>query len=807
MAARRRRALVLTAIALLAIVSVEGVRRLSFDTDVLSLLPQTGRITPAFRQFLASFGSLDQLYIVFTAPEEHGIDEYREAVDAWTAELRRAPEIARVDSGTVDGTRDFGWLTDRLLLLFPGAALDEALRRLHPDGLPRAVADSRELLTVPSPEVAELVRQDPAGLFSLLRDTFGSTPARLNIGASRDGYVTPDGRRRLVIARPAEPPYDAEFSRALDLRLRSMGTTLSGRAPAVEEGDEALPPMRVEFAGGHRIAVETEAVVKRESILNSVGALVLILPLLFLVFRSGWLVMVGPLPAALSLLVVLGAVGYAGMRLSAAATGAAAMLFGLGIDGVVLLYVAHLLPHAGTTSDDGTAALAGPATSMLLGMWTTAATFYGLTFVDFPSLEQLGLLIGHSMVICGVLTLLIVPALLPRLPARPDRHLLTMPWLAGWVRDHRAVVLGAAVVVTVILGAASSRLRIDPTLDRLRSVTDAARLEAETGQAFGLPRDVYVVLAQGPALEPLLEANERLAVRLASDVPGLSFEAPTRLLPSAAAQARTAAKIDAASLSPDVVRASLEQARISEGFRDGAFDPFAARVDRLLDVKQRLTYEGYMEHGLGDLVQRFVARDGGRWLLATYVFPGRDAEIERLQEIVSTAEGTQTLTGLPLVNRELARGFGPQFLKGLAIGAALVVLLIVAAFRDARLSMFALLPTALGLIWTAGLLALGGVELDLFAVFGVVTLLGVGVDYGVHLVHRCHERGNAMQATAELAPVILVAAAITILGYGTLVMSSYPPLRSIGLVSIVSVAALAAASVLVLPALLADRPQ
>ena len=81
--------------------------------------------------------------------------------------------------------------------------------------------------------------------------------------------------------------------------------------------------------------------VKRESILNTVGSLALILPLLFIVFRSLWLVAVGSLPSALSLVVVLGALGFAGAQLSAAATGAAAMLFGLGVDGVVLLYVAH----------------------------------------------------------------------------------------------------------------------------------------------------------------------------------------------------------------------------------------------------------------------------------------------------------------------------------------------------------------------------------------------------------------------------------------------------------------------------------
>ena len=71
--------------------------------------------------------------------------------------------------------------------------------------------------------------------------------------------------------------------------------------------------------------------------------------------------------------------------------------------------------------------------------------------------------------------------------------------------------------------------------------------------------------------------------------------------------------------------------------------------------------------------------------------------------------------------------------------------------------------------------------------------------------HPYREAGAARQAIEELAPVILVAAAITVLGYGTLVTSSYPPLRSIGVVSAVSVATLSIASVVVLPALLTKK--
>jgi predicted RND superfamily exporter protein len=532
----------------------------------------------------------------------------------------------------------------------------------------------------------------------------------------------------------------------------------------------------------------------------------LILPLLFVVFRSPWLVTVGSLPSLLSLVIVLGAIGFTGARLSAAATGAAAMLFGLGVDGVVLLYVAHRLALDDDPTADVPAAIAGPSGSMLLGMWTTAATFYGLMFVDFPSLQQLGRLLGHSMVVCGILTLIMVPALLPRrAPQRPIKA-LRMPRLAAWLARRRRPVLACSVLLTCGLGVAATRLQINPTLDRLRSVTDAAQLESRIGSAFGLPGDVYVVLAEGPQLEPLLETNERLAARLAAELPDLAFQPPSRLLPSAAAQARTVDAIGRTRLTAAAVRTSLERARVAGDFTPDAFAPFSARLPHLFDPAERLTYDGYVANGLRDIIDRFVVHEGDRWTVATYLFPATAGDIAAVQRIVGSVDAGQSLTGLPLVNRELARRFMPQFIRGLAIGTVLVVVLVVAAFREWRLSLYALLPTAIGLVWAAGALAIGRVELDLFAVFAVVTFVGIGVDYGVHLVHRYQGSGDAARATAELAPVILVAAAITMLGYGTLVTSSYPPLRSIGVVSAVSTIALAAASVLVLPALLLGEP-
>ena len=101
---RRRWAIGAAAVVLLAM-SIVGARRIAFDTDVLSLLPRDGRVIPAFRRYLGQFGSVDQLYVVFTAPEGHGVDEYTDEIEDWVGRLRRAPEMTRVDTGLADGSQ------------------------------------------------------------------------------------------------------------------------------------------------------------------------------------------------------------------------------------------------------------------------------------------------------------------------------------------------------------------------------------------------------------------------------------------------------------------------------------------------------------------------------------------------------------------------------------------------------------------------------------------------------------------------------------------------------------------------------
>jgi predicted RND superfamily exporter protein len=120
-------------------------------------------------------------------------------------------------------------------------------------------------------------------------------------------------------------------------------------------------------------------------------------------------------------------------QLSTAASGSAAMLFGVGIDGVLLLYVRYLEERGkGLGAEAAIGNLSATTVSMMMGFTTTAATYFALMLIDFPSLEEVGRLIGTAILISGFLTIAIVPALLPRKLSSRRR------WCSEWPRSVSA---------------------------------------------------------------------------------------------------------------------------------------------------------------------------------------------------------------------------------------------------------------------------------------------------------------------------------------------------------------------------------
>jgi hypothetical protein len=339
------------------------------------------------------------------------------------------------------------------------------------------------------------------------------------------------------------------------------------------------------------------------------------------------------------------------------------------------------------------------------------------------------------------------------------------------------------------------------SLQRLQARTAAATFERELRERFGVPENLLIVVANG-RLDDLLEQDARMVARLQQAAPTLPVSSPSMLLPPPSEQARVRELLERAHLSATAVQADVRRAAGLAGFTPGAFDPFLARLSRVLSASSPLTYAGYTSHGLGGLLAPYIAQTSSGFSTAAYISAGSRADVEVVRRTLADAGGPGQLTGLTIVNDELTAAFVPKFLLGVAVGSAIVFALLLVTFRSAQWAVLALMPAVLGVIWSLGILASLRIELDLFSMFGMLTFIGIGVDYGIHLVHR-HREGDTLAASlAAIAPVNVIAAGIAVFGCGTLIWSTYPPLHGLGVISVVTLITCLAASILVLPACL-----
>src|SRR5260370_24015622 len=127
-----------------------------------------------------------------------------------------------------------------------------------------------------------------------------------------------------------------------------------------------------------------------------------------------------------------------------------------------------------------------------------------------------------------------------------------------------------------------------------------------------------------------------------------------------------------------------------------------------------------------------------------------------------------------------------------------------ADFRTLRHTLIALTPLVLGVILSLGLMGLFGVPLNPANMIAFPLLLGVGVDNGVHVLHDYLLRRAEGQSTISypIGRGVLVKALTTMIGFGTLMISSERGLASLGFILTLGVGCCMLGALVFLPAVL-----
>jgi predicted RND superfamily exporter protein len=78
---RRNKEIIIAAV-LLAVLAVAGALRLSFDPDLLNLIPQQNKQVNDFRKVLRDLGTIDYHIIILEIPRGHDVHEYDSLIQA-----------------------------------------------------------------------------------------------------------------------------------------------------------------------------------------------------------------------------------------------------------------------------------------------------------------------------------------------------------------------------------------------------------------------------------------------------------------------------------------------------------------------------------------------------------------------------------------------------------------------------------------------------------------------------------------------------------------------------------------------------
>ncbi|MBL9100121.1 MAG: MMPL family transporter [Myxococcales bacterium] len=279
---------------------------------------------------------------------------------------------------------------------------------------------------------------------------------------------------------------------------------------------------------------------------------------------------------------------------------------------------------------------------------------------------------------------------------------------------------------------------------------------------------------------------------------------------------------DPAELSDEGLRAAARELKRELGKPSGTFiKKVAPRDPLLLYPRQLKALEAARGGGLTIVDGQFMADETHALvMLATHHSPF-DAEAQRplqaaieagFAEADAAAGGGLTLGRSAVARFALAaeQAMRDDISRISTVSTIGLLLLFVAVFRWPHLIVLAMLPLPLGVAaaLAACLLIFGSVH-GLTLAFGA-TLIGVCIDYSVHLLnhHLLDRRREGAEASARrIAPGLWLGALTTIAGFAGLAWTSFPGLREVAVFASVGVLVAALATLYWLPAMLSARAE
>lgn len=762
------------------LISVAGLSRLRFETDILEVLPKSLSSVQALQDFQKHFAQDRRVIVLLQSADDEIEEEDAGDLASYLREKWPDAEIS-YKSAFEENPQLFAESVARMWSYAPSKDVTGLVGRLENEkGLKKHLEQVKEdLQNSFDQQESTMNAYDPMGFLK-----HSGLQGLLDSDAD---FQSDDGKSRIVlISRKNEKSvgYQEDAVWIEEIR-REVDEWL-----IAEEYD-----LSFQLTGGPVYNAEIGSGMEQD-MSGTITVTTLLVGFLFLIMQRSvmQLFAIGCL-LGLTFLITLGVGGWVFGTLNLVSVGFAAILLGLVIDYAVVII--RDSPHA-TGSAGSIRSMVGP--SILWAAFTTAIVFGVLMMSTFTGVQQLGGLIVIGLLAGAVVMTVFTPYFLERFPAKSANKLVT-PWFPPMCKV--LVLLSCILVGAMLLFTFKGSPQVNMNLKMIEpeSSEAAAAFEVMQSDFSAWSEQNAVLITSGESLEQVGRQAKEMQVSLEElreeGVIG-SSQWPQELIPNVANYQQNLVSLKSLSAR----RAELLRFADDAGFTESGLLLNRQILDALgqLDEDPRGLAQGCADDPLigafFDVDDQGRVYFSGRMKLEGNVTQDKLSMFDEFEAIGVSVTGWSILQSilLPHVKRDFYVIFIPS--------AVVLLLALFLVFRSWRETLIAIIVLLTALVMVNALVVITGQAWNFLSGVAIPLVVGAGIDYSIHLIFALRRQNGDLAAVwNSVGKAICFCGVSTAIGFGSLLFASNQVLRSMGLLCSLGILLTMALSLLVIPGL------
>ncbi|MBN2224557.1 MAG: MMPL family transporter [Deltaproteobacteria bacterium] len=801
---------VLAIAVLITLFSLVGIRRITFISNVVDMLPSSIGAVRDYSEAIEQIKTIDYLVVVVSCPDSDRLSRFGDVFAQRIAETGMVSDI-RYKITRQDKDYILNTYMKKVFLYLDDDDFAAVKERLGPSNVEKAIEMDRRIVLSPDASAAyELITADPLGLLSVLKNRLFSGIGGITIDNTFGYFLTKDGKSLLILAKPNKNPSEIAYTEGLFKRFGQIEQDI--------KADKEFSDVTVEYTGNHAVVYYDLKTIKRDIKVTALFASLVVLLLFFLTFRRLSFLAFVALSLNIGVIWTTGLIGFTLGHITIVTAVYAAILNGLGVD-FSLHFYNRFLEEKDREKNLGrvietTFSRVGPA--VFNGAITTIFAFFAMCFSQFRGLVELGLIGGFGILMILITSFTVLPALLVRYIkirgenfSYPPVVSLGTERIGHFVVKNRRIIVISALLITIVMGYTASRISFESDINKAKPKNNPAIMVKERmQQGIGTNFFPVIVSATGTDLNMLLALTEEAQGILKSHPDIALVEGPSAYLPSLKRQEENLTRLKDIDLEKS--RARLHESLIRNGFRPEKFQSFE---DTLAEFSRGtvspIMYDDLSGTAVADLIGLYIQKEKDTWYVSIFAYPrpGKwDNDIDRgIIKKIKEKSPLLRIASFSLVVAEMRKSIIHDFYLTIIIASLAVFIIILFLMRDIKAVLYCMTALGMGVVWMLGLIGLLGLNLDFANITVTPMVIGLGIDYSVHIYYRYKEKdqGGVVSAISHTGRAILMTSLTTIAGYGSLFLARYTPMNSIGYLSVLGIICCLATTFIVMPAFLA----